>query len=714
MQKKSLSIITVLTLSIGWALPSNIFAQHQWDNFPIGVHIMLNVSGPKPKLDTVHSPIYLGYPAVTDPRTGQLLFTGGSVGIQPGLLDRRMHLMPDGDYPGGGQWVCPVPGDDSAWFLLEHYYHTSFAKVDMRKDSGYGAVTLRNVQLAYNQTGGLVVVPNSDGYHYWLIQLGDTSTSGQGYIESYLIGPDGPTGPPVLSQVPAPSSRGISYWDYASGLASSPDGSTITDGAEVFHVNQKTGRVIYLRRILGGVLHWSEGYIGQPYIAFSHDGRFLYASGGPTNDAGYPVHYLVQFDLSRANDTGYIIATSDSGGFGEKAYAGDGRIYIPAWPYFWSINNPDSAGSACGFDSMVFRVGNGHDSLGAGGEFYNGIPSIVYSTVPQIESASLPSCASSCYSFWRPDSVPGFPKWTFDGGSPAHDSGSFIPQVCFNYPGAYEVQAVTSAGDTLMTLVAAGVPEGTVYPIQAANATVTPGSTYTLPVRLLLSYINGGPDATGDSIGHLMQEYVIQFDTSILSLPPNAAQAISLPPQDEIYSARQTGGTLKVVIEDTLGTSWWVIGHPSWRDTMDQLSVKFHVTNSSKWSSTRATLALFSLDDGLGTRYDFCPQENNLLATITNTQAGVASLPAVSDVRIYPNPTTGVVTISGAAAGADIAVENVLGESVVRNACRVMRDGSISLDLSSDPVGTYIVRVHAGKAGPRHAGDVVVKRIVKE
>ncbi len=697
--------MVMLTLFGGWALPSKVHAQHEWDNFAIGECLILNAGDPIVKFDT--SPEQISGQAYTclvqggelmwsDPRSGQLQFGGD--------LNRKFQPMAGGaiNYTEGLAWGCPVPGDDSSWLILSHGIQARFSKIDMRGDSGLGAITRLNQDFAITNSVGLAVVPHSDDFHYWLITVGNFAPNSNGEnviteFDSYLIGPDGPIVPPVVSKEP------VNINDFLYG---SPDGSTLADfggsdslpgGILIFHVNQTTGKITFEHDIELGKYLWPH-YSGA-YYAFSPNSKVLYYQADNPNDT---ISYLLQYDLTRLDmsNAPYVVAESkdtDSHAFGtDMALAGNDRIYgqsnywkldkagIPVG-YFYSIDSPDSIGAACHFEDTAFNTGHTE-----GEAIWNGVPRVVHSALAQIAAVSRPSCTSSCYSFSRPDSVTGFPHWLFVGGSPATATGAAVPEVCFDSAGPHDVFAVTSAGDTLFTLVAAGTPSGAAHSLTTASFAVSPGANVTVPVELKLGYVNGGPSQTGDTIGHLLQECVIQFDTSILSLPSTAASAISLPPQDEIYSARQTGGTLTVVFEDTIGSSWWP-AFGSWRDTMDKLSIAFRVTNSNNWQSSKITLARFSLDGGDGSRYDFCPVENNVLATITNASAGVASREpaAAGALRVFPNPAAGTLQILSGPAGT-ARLFDLLG----RERAEVRDDGSgTQLDISHLEAGAYFLRM---------------------
>lgn len=710
-------IIVMLTFTLfgGWALPMSALAQHEWDNFSIGECLIVNLSDTTPRFDTTPELIQgLDYTCIaqgssgllTNPRTGQLQFING--------YNHEFEPMEgDGGYGGGGQngGACPLPGDDSGWLIIgKGSGGAGYTRINMQLDSGLGAVTASRIDFTATSpsTNGSALVPHSDGYHYWFITPGKyhlDSLHQQNIVtefNSYLIGPDGPILPPVVSEVPV--SLGAFYYG-------SPDGSTVVTFAQydsirnqlglgIFHVDQKTGKITLLHIIQQG--QYFQKYAFMPW-AFSPDSKVLYSTTQRENDSNW---YLLQYDLTRldASDAPYIVAKSDSGFGPEMALAGNGRIYgvsnyskldKQGFPigYWFGIYSPDSLGAACHFVDTAFSSGR---TGGLG--IYNGVPRVVHSTLAQIQAISLQSCQSSCYSFSRSDTG-GFPHWTFEGGSPATSIGPTVPEVCFDSAGPHEVFAVLSSGDTLMDLVAGGVPAGTSIALNATNAVVQSGGTVTVPISLKLGYSNGLPNAADWTID-LLQEYVLTFDTNIL-MPNPATISIS----DNVYEvsyARQIGNTLTIMAADTGGYK----GHTgTWPDTTDTVSIRFDVTKSNNWRSTLVKLARFSMYDGIDTRYDFCPEENDLLATVTNANAGVSQLPATPNFTLYPNPTTGVVTVAGLSG--PVQVENVLGESVMRDVSGETRNGEVTIDLSAEPAGTYFLHIQT-------PGGEVVRRIVKK
>jgi len=89
--------------------------------------------------------------------------------------------------------------------------------------------------------------------------------------------------------------------------------------------------------------------------------------------------------------------------------------------------------------------------------------------------------------------------------------------------------------------------------------------------------------------------------------------------------------------------------------------------------------------------------------------ASVQTTPTLStETELFPNPTSGFITIHDAAESVlHVSVANVLGSEVAGSGDRVPGTGEISLDLSKLPPGTYFVRITT-------AEGVVMRKVVKD
>jgi hypothetical protein len=88
---------------------------------------------------------------------------------------------------------------------------------------------------------------------------------------------------------------------------------------------------------------------------------------------------------------------------------------------------------------------------------------------------------------------------------------------------------------------------------------------------------------------------------------------------------------------------------------------------------------------------------------------GLDSLPTGHGIRFYPNPTTGVVNIDAGGNSlteTEVKVFNMLGAEIPH---KIFRSGrTISVDLSHQARGTYLIELHAG--GEFYTQKVILER----
>jgi hypothetical protein len=76
--------------------------------------------------------------------------------------------------------------------------------------------------------------------------------------------------------------------------------------------------------------------------------------------------------------------------------------------------------------------------------------------------------------------------------------------------------------------------------------------------------------------------------------------------------------------------------------------------------------------------------------------AAVAQVPAPSDsIEIYPNPASGMVTVSSSTEIFGIKVSSIMGTDILD--LPKVNQSSVSLDLSNEPSGTYFVEIQTSK-----------------
>jgi hypothetical protein len=75
-------------------------------------------------------------------------------------------------------------------------------------------------------------------------------------------------------------------------------------------------------------------------------------------------------------------------------------------------------------------------------------------------------------------------------------------------------------------------------------------------------------------------------------------------------------------------------------------------------------------------------------------------------VKVYPNPSSGILTVSSGSVISDLRIFNALGQTIVSR--RAGNEQLISLDLRDQPLGMYFYSVHT--AEQRHETGVFIIR----
>jgi gliding motility-associated-like protein len=301
---------------------------------------------------------------VTDSLGGLLLYSNGV-----SVWTKNHTLMPNGSNLGGnlsgGQSVLIVPQPLSNKFYIFTVGYASgdafrYSVVDMNLNGGNGDVTIKGQSLLTNSTEKIDAIYNPNDTSYWVITHAWNSSS----FYAYKITKQGlQISTPVISSVGSVNSGGSPTGYNALGqMTISEDGSRLasaiySDGKiELFDFNLATGQVSNPIILQGFTKSWG--------IAFSDNNRYLYFTEW-YNDKVW------QFDLISGNASTILASktlvgtgtfpTGTSGykiGYLERAF--DGKIYIAKFGqhYISCINNPNAAGSACGFVDNAVHLGS--------------------------------------------------------------------------------------------------------------------------------------------------------------------------------------------------------------------------------------------------------------------------------------------------------------------------------------------------------------------
>ncbi|MBK8414206.1 MAG: T9SS type A sorting domain-containing protein [Bacteroidetes bacterium] len=332
--------------------------------------------------------------------SGTLLFYAATMPVYSSVLaystfvfDQNHNVMLNGDSIFGQAWyqelvIVPNPANDSTYYLFSigvagSNFGLMYSIIDMRMNGGFGAVTVKNVQLqSFAIVDGINAIKHGNGRDWWLIfRKSDfpTFTSNNDFY-SYLITPNG-------IQNFSVQSIGEQNRTNAGNIKFSRNGDkmifcSIQDVVELFDFNRCTGWLstpITIEEDPGAtpsILTWS--------CEFSPDASKLYVSTNATPS------YLFQYDLNAANITAskvmiWSIDTLTSV-LGTLELGPDNKIYLcnqyyngfnTPYPYPDSVYNvvnmnlsvinfPDSLGLACDFQPFSFYMG--------GKRAYKGLP----------------------------------------------------------------------------------------------------------------------------------------------------------------------------------------------------------------------------------------------------------------------------------------------------------------------------------------------------
>ncbi|MBK8874131.1 MAG: T9SS type A sorting domain-containing protein [Bacteroidetes bacterium] len=332
--------------------------------------------------------------------SGTLLFYAATMPVYSSVLaystfvfDQNHNVMLNGDSIFGQAWyqelvIVPNPANDSTYYLFSigvagSNFGLMYSIIDMRMNGGFGAVTVKNVQLqSFAIVDGINAIKHGNGRDWWLIfRKSDfpTFTSNNDFY-SYLITPNG-------IQNFSVQSIGEQNRTNAGNIKFSRNGDkmifcSIQDVVELFDFNRCTGWLstpITIEEDPGAtpsILTWS--------CEFSPDASKLYVSTNATPS------YLFQYDLNAANimASKVMIWSIDTltSVLGTLELGPDNKIYLcnqyyngfnTPYPYPDSVYNvvnmnlsvinfPDSLGLACDFQPFSFYMG--------GKRAYKGLP----------------------------------------------------------------------------------------------------------------------------------------------------------------------------------------------------------------------------------------------------------------------------------------------------------------------------------------------------
>ncbi|MBK9541474.1 MAG: T9SS type A sorting domain-containing protein [Bacteroidetes bacterium] len=335
--------------------------------------------------------------------SGNLLFYCGDphvdLWLQPGthflgmILNKNHEIMEGGDSLVGSSWyremiILPKPGNTEQFYVFMAGITPTtnpglyYCLVDLSYNGGLGRVIQKNIQLqSFPVCDGLAAVKHGNGRDWWLLFRTWNSSMPTSDYYSYLLTPQGMSGP-FIQSIGLSSSNGFLRLDF------SKSGKKISvidadQNMEIMQFDRCTGQLSNptpIHSATTGGLYWSS--------TFSPNESKLYMTEIHTG-SGDSTSYLFQFDL---NSLGGIFNSMDTlATFNEPSVAGflqrgpDDKIYLSSYleindcEFFYLycdtsyyqenmnigvIHDPNVLGAGCNFQPFSFYLGGHRAYLG--------------------------------------------------------------------------------------------------------------------------------------------------------------------------------------------------------------------------------------------------------------------------------------------------------------------------------------------------------------
>lgn len=484
----------ILVVFVQLACASSLRAQLEGNVWYFALGAGIDFNGPSPvALDDGALRQPEGSAVACDP-SGRLLFYTDGVTVW-----NRLHQpMPNGRGLQGHEsstqsaLVVPAPCSTERYYVFTadvsggydppndgiHY-----SLVDMEADGGLGDVIVRNVPVIAPASEKLTAIRHANGIDYWVVVHEWQSNL---YL-AWLVSQTG------VATVPVRSYTGTVFQGldrYSAGyMKGSPDGrhlAMVMSGSvlELFDFDSRTGLISNPIKLS------DQAFYG---VSFSPDSRFLYAAEDTL---------LYQFDIA-AGGSAAIQASRTQVGSGHlyaMQIAPDGRIYIVGNSVYFpeergwmaTIDNPNAAGSACGFNRQGFRLAVAGVDLPT----TQGLPNFIDSYLDGLVrpcgpptariGADDPLCAGSCADFR--DSSIGVPtswEWSFPGATPSISNDENPTGICYGQAGSYVVKLVVHNAvgtDTVERTITVRAPAD--IRASASDVEGRPGDTLTIEARM--------------------------------------------------------------------------------------------------------------------------------------------------------------------------------------------------------------------------------------
>ncbi|MEO8087579.1 MAG: T9SS type A sorting domain-containing protein [Bacteroidota bacterium] len=380
--------------------------------------------------------------------SGSLMFYTNGFNV----WDRNHNQMPNGTGLLGGSsssqssLIVPDPGNLNQYYIFTTASDNSggltYSMVDMTLNAGNGNITTLNTPLVTPVGEKLTGFQKPGSNDIWVL----THEWGTANFYAYLVTAAGLNAPVITSvgQVHSGPDNAIGY------MKMSPNGDKLclaqsrNNNFELFDFDALTG--IVSNPLILPATFFTYG------IEFSQDGTILYAAEFSNK--------IYQFDLSLGSGAAIIasqlllLPTPVGTEIGALQMAPDGKIYVckNGGNFCGVINNPGTLGQGCNYVDNGFNIAP-HSGI-------EGLPNFVQSIFTQAPATPIALfntpdnhiCPGTCTNFTNL-SVNGVSYlWSFAGANPSTSTDVDPGNICYNTPGSYSVELITSnaiGSDTL-------------------------------------------------------------------------------------------------------------------------------------------------------------------------------------------------------------------------------------------------------------------------
>jgi|GEM_PF-1020173 len=384
---------------------------------------------------------------------GKLLFYSNGITVwtaQHTIMQNGTGLLSDPSASQGAV-IVPYPGQPSKYFLFtvgsawggsaDFVYNL----VDMREDSGRGAIVLKNNRIRRVNSEKISAVYHINQRNIWVLTLDKSLRT----FFAYLITEGGFNPTPVISTFTAPIEPGDAGY-----MRISPNGRLIATADfnptwHLFDFDPATGKVSNGRRFQSVTTAWNYG------IEFSPNSRFVYVADhrGP--------NVITQYDLNRTNvadiTSTAVKLPATLGALGGLQLGPDGRIYAAREALALGvIQFPNLQGLACQYQQDGQFLGGRRSSLG--------LPGFISSTLITNQIGYDGTCLGAPTRFrldYDSINLVGSVQWQFinAGGQILGNATGTTPVFSFADSGHYNVRTIITWSqpiiriDTLLTSV---------------------------------------------------------------------------------------------------------------------------------------------------------------------------------------------------------------------------------------------------------------------